>query len=131
MSTITEELRNSATAYRTAILTLGEIRLERELAKRDLKEVESIIFAEKVKLGTIDGKNAETRDAQAALAFKANTEWQAAFDRFIKAEAAFMSAQDGVTISLMELKVAATLVNVQIAETGASRLLSEVSLAGA
>jgi len=131
MSAPTEELRNSAIAYRTAILAFGEIRLERELAKRDLKEVESIIFAEKVKLGTIDGKNAETRDAQAALAFKANMEWQAAFDRFVKAEATFMSAQDNVTISLMELKVAATLVNVQIAETGAIRLLSEVSLAGA
>ena len=42
-----------------------------------------------------------------------------------------MSAQDHVTIALAELRVAATLVNVQIAEAGSTRLLAEVNLAGA
>lgn len=131
MSAATEELRNAAQAYRSAILNLGEARWERDGAKRSLKELEAEIFAEKVQLGTIDGKNAETRDAQAQLAFKANTRWQAASDRYVLAENAFLSAQDHLTIALAELRVAATLVNVEIAEAGSARLLAEVSLAGA
>jgi hypothetical protein len=95
-----------------------------------LKDLESEIFAEKVQLGTIDGKNAETRDAQAQLAYKANTRWQAASDRYVTAEKNFQTTQDNLTITLMELRVAATLVNVEIAKAGADRLLAEVSLAG-
>ena len=131
MSAITEELRNSANAYRSAIFDLGNAREERDAAKRALKETEASIFAAKTQSGTIDGKNAETRDAQAQLAFKANTEWQAAFDRFVASEKDFYASQDEVTTTLMDLKVAAILTNVEIAQTGATRLLSEVSLAGA
>ena len=131
MSETTDELRNKAQAYRIAIFEMGEAREERDAAKRALKETEASIFAAKTQSGTIDGKNAETRDAQAQLAFKADTTWQSNFDRFIEAEKSFYLAQDMLTIALMELKVAATLVNAEIAQTGATRLLSEVSLAGA
>jgi hypothetical protein len=131
MSAVTDELRTKAQAYRIAIFELGDAREERDTAKRNLKEIEASIFTTKVNSGQIDGKNAETRDAQAQLAFKADTAWQTAFDAFIDAEKNFYEAQDMLTITLMELRVAAILTNVEIAQTGATRLLSETSLAGA
>ena len=131
MSATTNELRKAADFYRAAVYQMGDAREERDAAKRALKEIETSIFAVKVGSGFIDGKNAETRDAQAQLAFKADTTWQAAFDRFIDAEKAFYEQQDLLTVTLMDLKVAAILTNVEIAQTGATRLLSEVSLAGA
>ena len=131
MSETTDELRKAASEYRTAVFDLGQKRTERDLAKRSLKEIEASIFNSAVKQGTIDGKNAETRDAQSQLAFKANTLWQSTFDQYIVSEVDFAHAQDVLTVTLMELKVAATLTNVEIAQTGATRLLSEVSLAGA
>jgi hypothetical protein len=130
MVDVADELRQAASSYRSAILSHGQARIERDEAKRLLKDLESEIFAEKVQLGTIDGKNAETRDAQAQLAYKANTRWQAASDRYVTAEKNFQTTQDNLTITLMELRVAATLVNVEIAKAGADRLLAEVSLAG-
>jgi hypothetical protein len=48
----------------------------------------------------------------------------------VSAEKNFQTSQDNLTITLMELRVAATLVNVEIAKAGADRLLAEVSLAG-
>lgn len=131
MSIATDELRNLAGAYRSAVFALSDTRMERDAAKRSLKEIEAAIFTSKVNGGMIDGKNAETRDAQAQLAFKADTQWQSAFDRYIQAEKSFSYASDELTVTLVELKVAATLVNMEIAQTGVTRLLSEVSLAGA
>lgn len=130
MSAATDDLRAKVQDYRLGVLALGTARRERDEAKRQLKDHESGIFYQKVTDGTIDGKNAETREAQAQIAYKANTGWQQATDRYRRAEESFLDAQDTVTITLTELRVAATLVNAEIAETGATRLLAEVSLAG-
>lgn len=131
MSNVTDELRAKADAYREAVFSLTASRLERDEAKRDLKSVEATVFDNAVKMSIIDGKNAETREAQAQLAYKSSVTWQAASDRYLKAENEFANRQDELTVALMELRVAAILTNVEIAQTGASRLLSEVSLAGA
>lgn len=129
MSDAREELKRQLLLYSEALIDLRSNRVDRDRVKQELKEVESEIFAESVQLGKIDGKNAETRDAQALLAFKANPKWQRVSDELRRLENAFLASQDSVTITLTSLRVYATLLNVEIAETGATRLLAEVSLA--
>jgi len=130
VSQATEQLIFYRDEYRKEALSHSDAIRQYSEAKRALKEREQTIFAEATFSGKIDGKNAETRDAQAAIAYKEDTQWQHLVDVFRRAEEAQAATAVRKDLALTDLKVQAMLVNVEISESGAQRLLSEVSLAG-
>ena len=129
MSTATADLRTKADNLRVAIVELQIALRIRDEAKRQLADVQSGIFVDKTNDGTIDGKNSETRDAQANIAYKQEEKWQTTWDAYLKAENAYQTARAEYEWSKTDLAVQATIVNAEIAQTGATRLLAEVSLA--
>lgn len=129
MSSATDDLRTKATLWRAAQSSVTTARITRDDAKRALTDAQSVVFVAKTTDGTIDGKNAETRDAQAQLAYKADAAWRAAWDTYVNAENALVQAQAEFDWAKVDLQVQATIVNAEIAQSGASRLLAEVGLA--
>lgn len=125
----TDQLRTTAESLRIAIVEQQLTLRSRDEAKRKLADVQSGIFVAKTSDGTIDGKNAETRDAQANLAYKQDLNWQVVWDAYLKAENAYQEAKSMYEWYKTDLAVQATIVNAEIAQTGATRLLAEVSLA--
>lgn len=130
MSQATEGLEQKLGEYRKFAQTTGDAYRQYTEAKRALKEREMQLYAEKTFDGTIDGKNAETREAQAMVAYKADPEWQRLSDIYRRADEAYANGKLLADIALMDLKVQAMLVNAEIAEAGTRALLGEVSLAG-
>lgn len=125
----TYELRSKADALGKAIFALRKAKTLRDSAKHTLDETESSIFYRKQLDGTIDGKNADTRDAQARIQYKIDDNWQVAWDTFVAAEIAYQDAQATYDWCKIDLQVQAIIVNTEIAESGATRLLAEVELA--
>lgn len=129
MSNATDTLRVKADAFGDAIIGLRVSLQDRDDKKRHLVDVQSAIFVEKTNDGTIDGKNAETRDAQATLAYRQDTRWQTVWDTFVITENKYQAAKSEYEWTKTDLAVQATIVNAEIAQTGAMRLLAEVGLA--
>ncbi len=122
-------LPETAKRFRDAIFEQNLALRVRDDAKRGLADKQSAIFSARITDGTIDGKNAETREAQALLAYKEDADWRSVWDIFVRAENAYQDARASYEWCKVDLSVNAILVNAEIAESGATRLLTEISLA--
>ena len=128
MSVATADLRQRADAYRSAVVTLGQARELKDQTKQLRIEREAELLVSGIATGVITGKNAETREAESLILFRADTEWQTLKDNDVEAGSAFLADQDQVALALVDMKVAAFIVNAEIAETGARALLLETSM---
>ena len=129
MSEATDTLKTKANAYRSAVQQGATYRRSVENAKRDLRQIERTLFLRATQDGTIIGKNAETRQAEADGLYRANAAWTSTEELLRLATEREDDARVTLTISEMELKVAVILVNAEIATTGAMQLLTRVDLA--
>lgn len=105
-----------------------ETRLARDAAKRDLRDAESSVLYEGTLSGTIDGKNAETREAQLANLCRQDSKWQLASDAFKRADEAAARAKFDADMALLNLKLSVMSLNVEISKAGTTKLLAETDL---
>lgn len=129
MSSESSILLNRAEELRVAQKALLTATLVRDQSKVSLNDAQSAILVARTEDGTIDGKNAELREAQAILAYRQDLAWQAIKDTYVETERAYQIARSEYEWAKTALAVQAIVVNLAIAESGSSKLLAEVSLA--
>jgi hypothetical protein len=125
---IDTELRVKVEVYRKAMIGLDVARRGYDETRRALKETEQSLFYEATLDGRVDGKNAETRDAQALIVYRADAKWQNAVDAYRAKDEAYKTAQTDVTIAEMDLKVMVVLANLALGRMGVERLVTAVEL---
>lgn len=126
---IKEELRSATAAFRDAVTKDVRARTTYDTTRRELKDLEQGLFYDGVLNGEIDGKNAETRDAQSLLVFRSQEPWRIARDAALLAEVAYRASQAEQTIASMSLKITVVLANLELGAMGAERLATSVDLA--
>lgn len=125
---IKEELRGAAAAFRDAVIKESVSRRDYDAKRRALKDTEQSLFWEGTLNGKIDGKNVETREAQALIVFRESDDWRTVRDIAIMAEEAYRTAQADQVVALMDLKVLVVIANLDLGAMGAERLATSVEL---
>jgi hypothetical protein len=128
MSEATDALKAKANAYRSAAQQAAVYRRSAEDTKRDLKQIERKLFLTGTDDGTIAGKNAETRQAEAEAMYRSNGAWASTEEVLRLAVERDDDARVTLQLAEMDLKVAVVLVNAEIASSGAVQLLTRVDL---
>ena len=130
MGTASDDIVLALGAYKRALSAYTAARQSRDNAQRQVSDIETEVYYEAMNDGKLDGKNAESRDAQAKFAYRSEPRWQTAVDTLRRAEDTLATATAERDAAYVELKVRAMLLNVEIAEQGSAKLLGEISLAG-